>query len=306
MTGNRRTTTERLQALSTNASVLTLLVAASGMMATTVTRTLAACDATAPGSGQTVTCDATAPNPETNAVIAPGSTAVIVTVEPGAALQTATSPAISLGGDSYVDLAPGSSIADLDPATLPADMTNVIEGDFTGVATRQDLADLYGGISAGAPAQPTPASATIDFGQSGDQARQTAIHETTAKVTVNKAKMADKAMNAITQFIISSVIVPPPPSDPSGPRGNVVIVEGGTVISGGAAGIRSDGDSLLQAVIFDGGSVATVTADAPAILLDGDNSALQLQIENGAVSTFFDGAAGISASGGSSAVDILL
>jgi hypothetical protein len=29
------------------------------------------------------------------------------------------------------------------------------------------------------------------------------IHEITAKVTVNKAKMADKAMNAITQHISS-------------------------------------------------------------------------------------------------------
>ena len=29
------------------------------------------------------------------------------------------------------------------------------------------------------------------------------IHEITAKVTVNKAKMADKAMNAITQYISS-------------------------------------------------------------------------------------------------------
>lgn len=32
---------------------------------------------------------------------------------------------------------------------------------------------------------------------------QTKIHEITAKVTVNKAKMADKAMNAITQYISS-------------------------------------------------------------------------------------------------------
>lgn len=32
---------------------------------------------------------------------------------------------------------------------------------------------------------------------------QTKIHEITAQVTVNKAKMADKAMNAITQYISS-------------------------------------------------------------------------------------------------------
>lgn len=32
---------------------------------------------------------------------------------------------------------------------------------------------------------------------------QTKIHEITAKVTVNKAKMADKAMNAMTQYISS-------------------------------------------------------------------------------------------------------
>ena len=31
----------------------------------------------------------------------------------------------------------------------------------------------------------------------------TKIHEITAEVTVNKAKMADKAMNAITQYISS-------------------------------------------------------------------------------------------------------
>jgi hypothetical protein len=34
----------------------------------------AACDATAPASGTTVTCDANAPNPEPDAIIAPGST----------------------------------------------------------------------------------------------------------------------------------------------------------------------------------------------------------------------------------------
>jgi len=64
---------------------------------------LAACDSTAPVSGQTVTCDAGAPNPQTIGVQAvAGSTGVIVNVLDGATLQVAAGPGVQVRDQSQV------------------------------------------------------------------------------------------------------------------------------------------------------------------------------------------------------------
>lgn len=96
MTGDRRNTTKRLQALSASASALAILLAAGGMMAVTATPALAACTPNPPASGQTVTCDTTPSDPDPNGIIAPGSDNVTVNIESGAGIET-IGPAIELG-----------------------------------------------------------------------------------------------------------------------------------------------------------------------------------------------------------------
>ncbi len=99
--GNRRTTTGRLQSLSAGASVLALLLAAGGIMAVATMPALAACDATAPTTGQTVTCDTDPPNPETDGiVIAAGTGDVKIIILPGAILETSGGPALTIGASN--------------------------------------------------------------------------------------------------------------------------------------------------------------------------------------------------------------
>ncbi len=231
---------------------------------------LAACDATAPATGDTVTCGAGSPNPETDPIIAPDAKGVTVNFGEDAELRTLGSPSVQLGGGAYIYMRPGSLIAD----------HNRIAG-------------------------PSPSNATIDLGVTSNEALQTAIHETTAKVTVNKAKMADRAMNAITDFIVSSVIVPPPPASGEVDGVNRVDVGGGRIISDGAAAIRSVENSALSVSISDGGSVETIRANAPAILLDGVGS-LAVELDNGAIVTHRNGSPAISAASGDSALDVLM
>ncbi|GKX34563.1 MAG: hypothetical protein MnENMB40S_21810 [Rhizobiaceae bacterium MnEN-MB40S] len=231
---------------------------------------LAACDATAPATGDTVTCGAGSPNPETDPIIAPDAKGVTVNFGEDAELRTLGSPSVQLGGGAYIYMRPGSLIAD----------HNRIAG-------------------------PSPSNATIDLGVTSNEALQTAIHETTAKVTVNKAKMADRAMNAITDLISSSVIVPPPPASGEVDGANRVDVGGGRIISDGAAAIRSASYSALSVSISDGGSVETIRANAPAILLDGTGS-LAVELDNGAIVTHRRGSPAISAASGDSALDVLM
>ncbi len=98
MTGNRGDRTTRARALPAGASTLALLLAAGGMMAVTATPAMAACDATAPTTGQTVTCDTDPPNPETDGiVIAEQTEDVKIILLPGAIIETSGGPAITIG-----------------------------------------------------------------------------------------------------------------------------------------------------------------------------------------------------------------
>ena len=277
----------------------------------------AACDATAPASSATVTCDTNSPNPETDAIIAPGSTDVEVDFEPNAALQTATSPAIDLGGGALIDMATGSQIADFDPSTVPVTIMDVIDGSFTGVTDQTTLDALFDSIQGEAPVRPTPADATINLGMTDNAPLQTKIHEITAIVTVNKAMMADLAMNAITDYISDTGTGPEdvtarvpsaaatltPPASAGGP--NTVFVDGGTVISGGAAAIRSAGDSALDVTVTGGGTIASLTKNAPAVLLDGVGG-LHVDLEDGSIATFFDGSAGVALPFDGSAMSVIM
>jgi autotransporter-associated beta strand protein len=101
MTGNHRKPTRRLAALSAGSSTLALLLAAGGMMAVTANTAFAACDATAPTTGQTVTCDTNPPNPETDGiVIAHDATDVKINILPGAIIETSGGPAIVIGASN--------------------------------------------------------------------------------------------------------------------------------------------------------------------------------------------------------------
>ena len=273
----------------------------------------AACDATAPAGSTTVTCDANAPNPETDAIIAPGSTDVEVDFEPNAALQTATSPAINLGGGALIYMMSGSMIADFDPSTVPVTIQGVLDGDFTGVTDQVTLDALFDSIQTEVPVGATPAGATIELGVTDSTATDTSIHETTAKVTVNKAMMTDLAMNAITDYISgpgdvtarvpSAAATLTPPASAGGP--NTVFVDGGTVISGGAAAIRSAGDSALDVTVTGGGTIASLTENAPAVLLDGVGG-LHVDLEDGSIATFFDGSAGVALPFDGSAMSVIM
>lgn len=306
MTGNRRKPARKSQTLSASASVLTLLIAAGGMIK--ATPALAECLPTAPGPSGVVTCDVNAPNPETDAIIAPGSTDVIVNFEANAALETATSPAIDLGGGSYIDMADGSSISDFDPATIPVVIGNVIDGDFTGIATQQDLVDLYDDIRLETPVRATPAEATIELGVPDNAALQTSIHAITAIVTVNKAVSADLAMGGFIFYEANGTgpdpFVRPPGALAPGPGSaggsNSVFMDGGAILSGGAAAIRSPADSALTLGMTNGAAISTLTEDAPAVLLEGVG-ALDVWLHDSAITTSFDGSAGLSASADDSA-----
>lgn len=270
----------------------------------------AACDATAPLSDTTVTCDTDPPNPETDPIVASGSTGVTVEFEAGAGLQTAASPAISLGG-GYLDLATGAWIADFDPSGTPASIGEVSSGAFTGVADYDDLITLFTAIRAELPIRPTPGDPTIALGIGDTDATQTMIQEITAKVTVNKATMADRATNAIAHLESNSppplLPLPTPPgvSQPGATGANTVFLDAAAVQSAGAGAISSAAGSALNVTAINGGTVSTQTANAPGVWLDGIG-ALQVVLENSAIATFVDGSAGIGAVSADTALDVLL
>lgn len=108
MTVGRRKKTGKLQALcSAGSSTLALVLAGGGVMTLTATPAMAACDATAPTTGQTVICDASPPNPETDGIVIPeGSTDIHISILPGAILETSGGPALNVGvgaHDQYLD-----------------------------------------------------------------------------------------------------------------------------------------------------------------------------------------------------------
>ena len=315
MPGKCRGRTTRVHALLAGASTLALLLAAGGMMGVGTRSALAACDTTAPSTGDTVTCDAV--GTETDPIIAPASEDVTVNFLPGAVLQTTTSPAISLGGGALIDM-DTATITDVDPAAIPVVIDNVIASDFTDILDRQDFLDLFGEIEATPPVVVTRPDATIELGLPSDvAARDTALHEITAVVTVQKAKMSDQAMNAITQYVTSSY--DPnyglPTSDPvsASPGTNQVIISGGTIVAGGAAAIRAAGDSATRVLVTGGGTIASLAQDAPAISM-GEDSALHVVLgelqsttpSGGTIFTAADGAAGIDAGRDASALAVYL
>lgn len=90
------------QTLSAGSSTLAMLLAVGGVMALTATPAMAACNATAPTTGQTVTCDTSPPNPETNGIVtADGSFDIQINILPGAILETTGGPALSIGTGTY-------------------------------------------------------------------------------------------------------------------------------------------------------------------------------------------------------------
>lgn len=268
----------------------------------------AACDTTTPASGATVTCDAV--TTETDAITAPGATDVTVNFDPNATLQTDTSPAIDLGGGALIDMSDGARISDFDPATLPAPILDTIEGDFAGITDQATLGALYDSLQAESPVRPAPGAATIELGAGDPEALQTSIHEITAKVTVNKAKMADLTMNAINAYIDGTGPDPRTPSGPATPTPpasatgrNTVFIDGGTVLSAGAAGVRAP--DALAVIITGDGAISTLTENAPAILVEGPG-ALDVVLADGSVSTFFDGSAGLALPSDNSAMSVII
>ncbi|MCL6251545.1 hypothetical protein M3P36_10910 [Altererythrobacter sp. KTW20L] len=287
----------------------------AGLIAGGATPAFAASDGSAPTVGDTVTCTVAAPNPETDPIIAPGSVNVTVEMQEGAILQAPTSPAMHLGGGAKIDMG-GATISDVDPAAIPASIAGVIAGDFSSVVTRQDFTELFTGIGALAPLQPAT-GATVELGATEDAALQAGIENITGVVTVQKAKMADQAMNAITQFITSAV-------DPNAglptdgpflmePGTNQVIVSGSQIIAGGAVAISLADNSATRAVVSDGGIIASLVEGAPAISM-GENSALHVTLgeydettpSGGTILTVGDGAAGIDAGQDDSAVMVYM
>lgn len=269
----------------------------------------AACDASAPASGATVTCDAI--GSESDAIVAPGSTDVNVDFQANAVLQTATSPAINLGGGALIDMATGSLLADFDLGTVPVVISNVINGDFTGVTTQPDLVDLYDVIRAESPVRPAPVAATIELGATNPGATSTAASEIRTDVSIKKATLADYTMSAITE-LSDVIVIDPHPAPPTLRGGNVpapggandVVLDGAGILSAGTAGIRSAADSALNVNMTDS-ALATLTENAPGILLDGAG-ALNVVLDNSTVSTFFDGAAGIDGSAPGTALSLQL
>src|SRR5690606_31173987 len=147
--------------------------------------------------------------------------------------------------------------------------------------------------------QPT-AGATVELG--GDPvATEVGIQEITAIITVNKAQMADQAMNAITQYIASRV-GPHAGHSPEPIGSNVITVAGGEIVSGGEAAIRTADEGSTTVSVTGGGTIASLAEGAPAIVM-GERSSLFVTLgeydeatpSGGTILTVGDGAAGIDA-----------
>jgi len=292
-----------------------IVVAALGHMALTTGPALAECSSASPASGETVICDVAAPNPETAAILASAATDVTVLFLPGARLQTATSSAIELGGGAYIELVEGSLVADIDPSLVSGPVQSMIAGDFTGVANQSELVGVFAIVRSSGPIQATPTAATIELGEEDLGAISTAGGEITSLVTITKAQLADVAMNAISAVVASGgggslVTGTPAPFGlpvvsivPDPTNINRVTVDGGSILSGGAAGVRTTGLSGLSVLVEEGGTIVSLTEAAPAVALNGSGAFFAL-LNDGSILTFSDGAAGIDVRGGDMAADI--
>lgn len=291
--------------LSTGASVLALQLATGGITALTAAPAFADCDATAPESGDTVTCDADAPNPETDAIIAPGSTDVTVNFQSNAQLETTASPAISLGS-GVVNMMPGSQIADFDPGTIPAVIGDVIDGDFTGIATHQDLVDLYDDIRAQTPVRATPADATISVNDAvlDGATVLSAGAAGTRFAGVLELDMTDSTLATLTENAPAVLL--------DGAGGLDVWLDDGAILTffDGSAGVSAATGGSVSLLISGDSQIYTAGDDAPAILGPGTSSVFNLEIDGSAatdglptIATFGDNSPGIfmHGAGGSTA-----
>jgi hypothetical protein len=186
----------------------------------------------------------------------------------------------------------------------------MIGGDFTGIADQSGLVSVFSNIRPIAPLQPTPDHAAIELGAVDPRSVEDTLNDIVSSSTVTKAQLADVAMNAISDYLASGFVALPPYRLPGGQpvvdRGGIVhdvTIDDGTILSGGAAGIRTTGTSGLFLLLENGGTIASLAEDAPAVDVD-DNGALIARLDDGAILTFFDGAAGIDAQGREVAADI--
>lgn len=106
---------------------------------------------------------------------------------------------------------------------------------------------------------------------------QNLILEQTARVTVNKAQLADRAMNAVNEYNANGSVAAAPPTLPAAPGtagGGAGVVVNGTVQSDGGAGAIVSAGALDVAAADPGATIATTGDDAPVISAQGALSLL--------------------------------
>lgn len=275
------------------AALLAALFAPGSAQATCTTFTL--------GNGATVTCDF-ATDPETGdaipiemPILAPGSTGVSLTISDlvlrsdldgdgeivGGRLIVDGSPAISLGGDAEVVL------------------QDVEILDIAGDGPHQDPT-----VGLGGPADPTN---NIDF--------------VISQVQVKKAMMADRAINAITNYLGVVSFVPSVTSTPLdltplplrldivGPTigSNIVVLDGSHILSMGTSAIEAAAGTGAYVRLTDGSSIETLRRDNLGISLDpAAPGGLRVFLDDSSIVTNDHGAAAISAPGADSALGVQL
>src|SRR5690606_18501017 len=134
-------------------------------------------------------------------------------------------------------------------------------GDFTVVIEPDSTVTSGGGSGVGIAIEST----------ADDSGLQTQIHEITAIVTVQKAWIADRAMNAVTTYVQSSVEPGSGPLYEDSDFDNYHVVVRGAVESAGGGAIHSDsnlhvlvlGDETADAVI------ATTSDNTPGVVATG-------------------------------------
>ncbi|CAG9170560.1 hypothetical protein LMG23992_01643 [Cupriavidus laharis] len=115
---------------------------------------LAACDLTAPASGQTATCTPKAPNPATSAIVSqPGSGNVTVVIEPGAELAVAGGSAVVIREQSLVEN--GGTVRATGghaPAVLAQGSGNTLRNSGAVLSTGMDAPAVFMDANDNAPA----------------------------------------------------------------------------------------------------------------------------------------------------------
>ncbi len=260
MTTDRRKPTAGLQNLFAGTSALAILIAAGSAILATSTPALAECSSQTPSSGATVTCDAL--GTESGPILAPGSQDVTVDFLPGAAMLTASSPAIDLGGGARITL---------------------------------NDAIVSGGPFFGNPAP------TIAVGPSADlMDLQADITEITSVITVKKAQIADAAMNAIIAIENGDPVSAAPlplliDASVVAADGNAVFLDGSLILSFGSAGIENAPGSSNVVDLSNGSAILGLASYGAGVALGGDASALVVKLDASSIGTLFDGSPAIDA-----------